>query len=403
MYINNNLSALDAWRNLVNTQNNLNTAITELSSGLRINSAANDPAGYSISQQMQSQINGYDQAQRNAQDGISLIQTANGALNQTLAILQNMRQLSVESSSDTSTAQDRADLQQQMDQFAVELTQIANTTQFNTKEILSGAYSNGATGSTISLQVGANPNQTISFNLSAADASNLGVSRNVLTAVSTASTFVSSVSTDGPSGINSIDLTASSYNVVATSVGGGSYTLQLETSTGTDIGTAVTVSGTTAQTAVVGDAATGQALDVTLTAASLSGASVTIGVNTTIETSATATTSNGRVVTSAVAYGGISIGNAADAQKATTALDNAINQISSEQANLGAVQDRLQYTNAALGAASDNITAAQSAITGVDMAKEMTKFTREQILMQSGTDMLFQANQIPQSILNLLK
>ncbi len=658
MYINNNLSALDAWRNLVTTQSALNTSIMRLSSGLRINSSADDPAGYAISQQMQSQIMGYNQANRNAQDGISMIQTANGALNQTLAILQNMRQLALESASSTQTTSDRQDIQSQIDQFATELTQIANTTQYNTKDILLGAYAPGQ--SAITLQVGANANQTISFNLAAVDAQSLGVAGNVVTGLTAASlpSGVGSVTLAGSNGVDSYDLASGSsssltgYNIVfsaATSSSGTVVTAQLETSSGSLIGSAVAltsntsyeignpsanmavalnvssvsnlesaatvlgqfattavtvnsnvssaaqvsnsnvsivtymsaaltyaatsvsigtptvtssftgatitsvtgeglvnpgstaspyevefVSNGTAATAylattsgstigagvavvsgttnyVIGNAATDQEITITgvssvaittagsgtfvtgitvnaydsspsnaftgvtlsyataqglfsanttqsayqivvnrgtgtsptetlqleTTAGSAIGSAVTISSSatnyvigdaatnqeitvtnvsyaaisaaaagaytTTVTLSETPTATLATGSPQAYAAGGISVINANDAQNAVAALDAAIQTITAEQGTIGAVQDRLQYTIASLGAASDNITAAQSRITGVDMARETAIFTQQQILLQSGTSMLFNANQIPQVILKLLQ
>lgn len=658
MYINNNLSALDAWRNLVTTQSALNTSIMRLSSGLRINSSADDPAGYAISQQMQSQIMGYNQANRNAQDGISMIQTANGALNQTLAILQNMRQLALESASSTQTTSDRQDIQSQIDQFATELTQIANTTQYNTKDILLGAYAPGQ--SAITLQVGANANQTISFNLAAVDAQSLGVAGNVVTGLTAASlpSGVGSVTLAGSNGVDSYDLASGSsssltgYNIVfsaATSSSGTVVTAQLETSSGSLIGSAVAltsntsyeignpsanmavalnvssvsnlesaatvlgqfavtavtvnsnvssaaqvsnsnvsivtymsaaltyaatsvsigtptvtssftgatitsvtgeglvnpgstaspyevefVSNGTAATAylattsgstigagvavvsgttnyVIGNAATDQEITITgvssvaittagsgtfvtgitvnaydsspsnaftgvtlsyataqglfsanttqsayqiivnrgtgtsptetlqleTTSGSLIGSAVTISSSatnyvigdaatnqeitvtnvsyaaisaaaagaytTTVTLSETPTATLATGSPQAYAAGGISVINANDAQNAVAALDAAIQTITAEQGTIGAVQDRLQYTIASLGAASDNITAAQSRITGVDMARETAIFTQQQILLQSGTSMLFNANQIPQVILKLLQ
>ena len=190
MYINENLSALDAWRNLVNTETNLSNVITQLSSGLRINSPADDPSGYAISQQMQSQINGYNQAQQNAQDGISLIQTANGALNQVMAILQNMRQLAVEAANGASTLQDRADIQNQIDQLAAELTQISQTTQFNGMNLLDGTFANNP----VTFQIGANGTQedTIAFKLQAVDANSLGVAASDIVTGFSGSTYFAS-------------------------------------------------------------------------------------------------------------------------------------------------------------------------------------------------------------------
>jgi flagellin len=392
LYINENLSALDAWRNLVNTQTNLSGVITQLSSGLRINSPADDPSGYAISQQMQTQINGYNQAQQNAQDGISLIQTANGALNQAMAILQNMRQLAVEAASGTTTPSDRVDIQNQVDQLAAELTQLSKTTQFNGMNLLDGSFAT----TPLTLQVGANGSTAdqLSFNLDAVDAGTLGVNRGTYVSNVTlggAFTGISGISTDGTNGDLSIDLNPSNtYAVVTgtytTSTGGvGTYIGLYDTSTSTFVGATVALTGT--GTVTIGNENTAQAIDVGIS--SLTGLSITsVTVSLTTSTSDTL---------------GLSVVTTNDAENAINTISNAIQQISNEQATIGAVQDRLNYTISLLGAASDNITSAQSQITGVDMALATAKFTQDQILLQSGTQMLYQATQIPSAILTLLR
>jgi flagellin len=390
VYINQNLSALDAWRNLVNTQNDLSTAITQLSSGLRINSAADDPSGYAISQQMQTQINGYDQAQRNAQDGISLIQTANGALNQAMAILQNMRQLAVEAASGTATPTDRVDIQNQIDQLASELTQLSQTTQYNGMNLLDGSFA----ANPITLQVGANGTTTdqLSFKLNAVDAGTLGVARGTYVSgvalTGTTLAGVNSVATDGTNGDLSMDLSPTgSYSItVATVTANGATVTVMALYNGTSqVGATVTVTSGQS-TYILGDENTAQAIQVNVSPSGLA-----------------AGTQNLTLTTSASNNLGLSVVTSSDATNAINAISNAIQQVSNEQATIGAVQDRLNYTIALLGAASDNITAAQSRITGVDMAREMAVFTRDQILLQSGTQMLYQANQIPQVVLGLLK
>jgi len=134
MIINHNVSALNAYRNLTVTDRNMSKSLERLSSGLRINRAADDAAGLAISEKMRAQIRGLNQAIANAQDGISLIQTAEGALNETHDILQRMRELSVQAANDTLTASDRQNIQQEIDQLVVEIDRIGNTTEFNTKK-----------------------------------------------------------------------------------------------------------------------------------------------------------------------------------------------------------------------------------------------------------------------------
>lgn len=174
MRINNNIAALNAWRGLTQTDSALGKSLEKLSSGLRINRAGDDAAGLAISEKMRAQIKGLNMASKNAQDGISLIQTAEGALNETHSILQRMRELSVQSASDTNTAADRAELQKEVDQLAQEITRIANNTEFNTQKLLNGGVGSGGLGA-VSFQIGANANQTISLEIAALDAFTLGV------------------------------------------------------------------------------------------------------------------------------------------------------------------------------------------------------------------------------------
>lgn len=196
MIINHNISALNAWRNLGINDTAMDKSLEKLSSGLRINRAADDAAGLAISEKMRAQIAGLNQAVRNAQDGISLIQTAEGALNETHAILQRMRELAVQSANDTNTDQDRAHIQAEISQLVSVINHIANTTQFNTKNLLTGSLK-GAT-----FQIGANAKQTMSLTISAMDASALGVNAIDLAtqdgasaAIATIDTAISAVST----------------------------------------------------------------------------------------------------------------------------------------------------------------------------------------------------------------
>ncbi|HOV79648.1 MAG TPA: flagellin [Bacillota bacterium] len=269
MIINHNVSALNAWRNLGVTDTSMNKSLEKLSSGLRINRAADDAAGLAISEKMRGQINGLNQAVRNAQDAISLIQTAEGALNETHAILQRMRELAVQAANDTNTDEDRAQIQQEISQLINELDRIASTTQFNTKLLVNGS------ATSMLFQIGANAAQTMTLSIGDMGASALGVA-------------------------------------------------------------------------------------------------------------------------------GISLSSQGGATSALTALDGALSAVSSERAKLGAVQNRLEHTIANLNVSAENLTAAESRIRDVDMAKEMANFTKTQILMQAGTAMLAQANMKPQTILKLL-
>ncbi|MEC9487915.1 MAG: flagellin [Halanaerobium sp.] len=159
MRINHNISALNAWKTLRQTNNAMSKSLEKLSSGLRINRAADDAAGLAISEKMRGQINGLNQAIRNAQDGISLIQTAEGALNETHAVLQRMRELAVQAANDTNTTADRAKIEQELTQLQSELTRIGNDTEFNTKNLLDGSLTSAK------IQVGANTGQNITVSI----------------------------------------------------------------------------------------------------------------------------------------------------------------------------------------------------------------------------------------------
>ncbi|MBC7077455.1 MAG: flagellin [Synergistales bacterium] len=268
MRINQNISALNAYRNLTITNSALTKSMEKLSSGLRINRAADDAAGLAISEKMRGQIRGLAQAVRNAQDSISLIQTAEGALNETHAILQRMRELAVQAANDTNTTEDRRALQNEVTQLIAELDRIADQTEFNTQKLLDGSFA-------ATLHIGANMDQNIAVSIGTMDASALGLA--------------------------SLDITAQ-------------------------------------------------------------------------------TTAN----------------------EAVSLVDAAIQSVSSERSKLGAIQNRLEHTINNLSVAKENLTAAESRIRDLDMAEEMMAFTRSQILMQAGTAMLAQANQVPAVVLQLL-
>ncbi len=196
LQINTNVAAMNAYRNLSSTQNAMSTSLARLSSGLRINRAADDAAGLAISEKLRAQSNGLNQATSNAQDGISLIQTAEGALNESHSILQRMRQLAVQSANDTNSGDDRKQIQKEVDQLAKELNRIGNTTQFNKQDLLKGSFS-------ATLQVGANSGQTMNVAINASDSTTLGVNAldvtdatKVATSLTAIDQAISTVSTD---------------------------------------------------------------------------------------------------------------------------------------------------------------------------------------------------------------
>jgi flagellin len=174
MIINHNISALNSYRNLTDVDGRISKSMEKLSSGVRINRAGDDAAGLAISEKMRGQIKGLDMAKRNSQDAISLIQTAEGALNETHSILQRMRELSVQSANDTNTSSDRQQIQKEMDQLRQEVDRISLTTEYNTKKLLNGDF-DGSNGNFVKFQVGANENQTVELTFNNMSAEVLGI------------------------------------------------------------------------------------------------------------------------------------------------------------------------------------------------------------------------------------
>ena len=269
--INQNIAAMNSYRNLSVTDGQMSKSLEKLSSGFRINRAADDAAGLAISEKLRGQVNGLNKASENAQNGISLIQTAEGALNETHSILQRVRELAVQSANDTNTDADRGQIQKEVTQLTEELTRISSSTQFNGQNLLDGSFADKL------LQIGANEGQTLSVTIQ--------------------------------------DMSAA------------------------------------------GD----------------------------------------------LAVDGLSVASQSDAAAAITVVDAAIELVSGQRADLGAVQNRLEHTVANLNVASENLAASESRIRDTDMAKEMMNFTRSQILSQAGTAMLAQANQASQGVLSLLR
>ena len=271
MIINHNIASLNTQNALSKANNAQGKSMEKLSSGLRINKAGDDAAGLSISEKMRSQVRGLDQAGRNAQDGISMIQTAEGALNETHSILQRMRELAVQSSNDTNVTEDRKALDDEYQALALEVDRISDETEFNKQKLWDGSTA------AVDFQIGANKDQTISYTFSNAD--------------------------------------------FATIAGAG-------------------------------------AGDLT---------------------------------------------DKANSQTAIDTLDKAIGSVSTLRSGMGAVQNRLEYAINNLSTASENLTAAESRIRNVDMAKEISEQTKQSILAQASQAMLAQANQQPQNVLQLLR
>ncbi|MBI3964929.1 MAG: flagellin [Chloroflexi bacterium] len=399
MRINNNIMALNAQRNLMLNSTNLSKHVERLSSGLRINRAGDDAAGLSISEKLRGQIRGTDQAVRNSQDGISMIQTAEGALTETHAILQRMRELSVQATNDTLQSADRTAIASELSQLNTEVDRIANNTQFNGKTLLTGSLNTSLAGGS-ELQQG----------LSLATA-NVVVSKVDVTNAAAGTTFALSSTAAGKITLTNNTTAVSQEVSISAMTATGTSTQTLDFST---LGVKLTLSGFDAS----GTAAnlvtdlTATANDTLLTAAAGS-ATLQIGANqnqnmaisiSDMRSSAIGTSAvvNYTTLSAAVTQFGIDL-NTTGANNLILNLDNAIADVSANRSKLGAYQNRLEHTIANLSVASENLSASESRVRDADMAAEMVAFTKRNILQQAGTSILAQANQGPQAVLGLLR
>ncbi|MEA4883632.1 MAG: flagellin [Clostridia bacterium] len=369
MRINHNLSALNAWKNLVTNDDGQNKTLEKLSSGLRIGRAADDAAGLSISEKMRGQIKGLNQASRNAQDGISLLQTAEGALGETHSILQRMRELAVQSASDTVTDADRIQIQKEVDALTVEITRIGNNTEFNTQTLMDGSFSNKV------IHIGANEDQKLTVGIADMRAASAQL------AVTGGTTF-DSFSGTRTAGVGAMSLSGK-YNHTTDA---GTFTFAF-VANGGNVDVTVTDSGGGNSSAQTITAGTGSFAwrGVTFSFSGVSAASTFSAVS--IDNDSF----------------GINVSTQSTANAAITTINTAINNVSGERSKLGAIQNRLDHTIANLATSSENLTAAESRIRDVDIAVEMMSFTKYQILSQASTAMLAQANQKPQAVLQLLR
>lgn len=533
------MTAVNTLRQMGVNENNSTKSLAKLSSGLRINGASDDAAGLAISEKMRAQIRGLDQSTRNAQDGISMVQTAEGALNETHSILQRVRELADQSANGTNTADDRAAMQTEVSQLTSEIDRIGNDTEFNTKKLLNGSLqsssgvvgANNTTGTAIAKLVAATNksvaispttiNDTIlskeeTINIDGTDikvnwASLSEADKTFLKTTSTANADTTAVAkatqiiTDtinaaidssgknvahitgsnsgttglislqsGSQGVNSkIDTSSASGGVMATLFTHTAGTIGTSTYNGTNTAnvadltvngvlmsvnlSGVATGGTTAMSTVASglatkinasitasNAATGKiagqegfikAVSVIATAdgkLSISSDSGPIELKdragktdvtdlglSNAQTSAAGSggmsfqigANKGQMITfgikdmrsAAIGLSGVDVSTQTAASSALTTLDSAIKKVSSERSNLGAVQNRLEHTINNLGTSSENLTAAESRIRDVDMAKEMTAFKKSDILNQASQAMLAQANQQPQGVLQLLR
>lgn len=414
--INTNTSSLNAQRNLSSSASGLATSLQRLSSGLRINSAKDDAAGLAISQRMTSQINGLNQAARNANDGISLAQTAEGALGSIGDSLQRMRDLSVQAANGTLSDSDRKGVQSEINQLKSEVNRVASQTSFNGTKLLDGS-SGGFT-----FQVGADANQTIAItSLSDTHSKALGTSKYAEASGTTktptaAGDDLSAV--DGNTAGKSLEVGGFSINGIAITgsdlaVGDSGAVTKAEykeymSKTVDAINAKSSETGATAQLST--DALTGAMTikmfgvesslnssgDIKFTAGTNDGKALGLDVVTgTTQATGQATTTDG--------FDSIDVSTVSGANKGMVMLDAALNAVNSMRADLGAVQNRFSATVSNLQTTTENLSASRSRIQDTDFAAETANLTRGQILQQAGTAMLAQANSLPNGVLSLLR
>ncbi len=393
--INTNIPSLNAQRNLTASAGSLATSMQRLSSGLRVNSAKDDAAGLAIAERMNVQTRGFSVAARNANDGISLAQTAEGALGKVGDMLQRMRELAVQSANSTNSSADRTALQAEVKQLADEIDRVGKTTTFNNQKILNGSFAGAV------FQVGANSGDNITVgaltNSTATGLADIDFSYNTANAGISASSITT--------------LTAIASGTLSISISGGSsYDLGAidAASTGDErLGQVVeAINRKTADTGVTAylTKADNGTYSVDLYSSTLN----TSGVGATVALtgfSATTTGVSATTLSAATATGidTLSVTTQSNSWIALKKLDSAIDQVNSARAKLGAVQSRFESAVGNIGIMVENISASRGRIMDADFAKETANLSRTQILQQAGTAMVAQANQLPQGVLALLR
>ena len=400
--INTNIEALNAQRNLGITALAFGKSVEKLSSGLRINRAADDAAGLSISEKLRAQVRGLNQAVRNSQDGISMLQTAEGALNEAASMLQRIRELAVQASNDTLSDNDRTAVNTELQQLKTEINGISSRTKFNGLSLLAGSLVTtlaGATGTDLIVN----------------DAVTNGGETSVATSIDVSGAQAGKTYTITASGTNLV-LTRSGDSVSQTIAAGGAIaangTRVLNWSALGVKATLVSADGMTEANLIAG--LTAAANDTIVTAAGTGSANIQIGA----EASDTLALSFDKIdlggavgqaalddLASALTTYNAAVANRTSATSAdlVTKSDAAIDYVNGKRASLGAAQNRLEHTIANLGVATENLSASESRIRDLDLAAEMVTFTKNQILQQAGTSILAQANSAPQSVLQLLR
>ena len=380
--INTNVMSLNAQRNLNASQGSLATSMQRLSSGLRVNSAKDDAAGLAISERMNAQVKGLNVAARNANDGISLAQTAEGSLGKVGDMVQRMRELAVQSANATNSVTDRASLQSEVSQLKEEIQRVSEQTSFNGTKLLDGSFTNQT------FQVGANAGETITLaNVANVQLASLGQMQAASTYTQTTSAATATAFATGMS----IDINGVTISTAAGAADAPAAAVAFKAAFDT---AKANVANTGLANVTMDAAGAITSTDATLTLANLTNVS---GV--------TAGASAGAAVPGAITQGiaTLDISTADGATTAIAALDSALSQINGSRGTLGAVQSRFESAIASIQVTSENLSAARGRIVDADFAMETANLSRAQVLQQAGTAMVAQANQLPQGVLSLLR
>ena len=396
--INTNVMSLNAQRNLNTSSASMATTIQRLSSGLRINSAKDDAAGLAISERFTTQIRGLDVASRNANDGISLAQTAEGAMVEIGNNLQRIRELSVQSANATNSDSDRDALNSEVTQLLSEIDRVANQTSFNGTKLLDGSFSGAL------FQVGADAGQTIGINsIVDANIDTLGKAG-----------FAASTSSAGVTGSATASGTISGLSISFKTAAGKATTINLsdvkiaQGDTAADVNKKVAsaINDKLDQTGMYASVdASGQVKLESLKAGQdfTSFAAGTVAGGTGITNGFAGFAASTAAAGTSSTLKNLDISTFEGAQQALEIVDKALTSVNSSRADMGAVQNRFTSTIANLSTTSENLSASRSRIQDTDYAKETAELTRTQILQQAGTAMLAQAKSVPQNVLSLLQ
>lgn len=401
MVVQHNLTAMNANRQLGITTGAQAKSSEKLSSGYRINRAGDDAAGLKISEKMRSQIRGLDKASSNAQDGISLIQTAEGALGEAHSILQRMNELAVQGANDTNESIDRDAINEELAALTSELDRIASTTQFNKQNLLDGSFTSK------NLQVGANSDQKISISIGKMNSKALGLHS------------ITGTTTQSQTGKKVTGFTFGKYSTKATN-SADAFSDQAKAAN-TSLKEAVDAEKTAAAYMKQIDFGTGSAYYMDATGKKYTGAASAMSADATAlkntisdvfknwKTKAATYANTENVIADKTTVGQAtqltdpSVKDYASANATIDAVQKAINSVSSQRSALGALQNRLEHTVANLDNVSENTSSAESRIRDTDMADEMVEYSKNNILAQAGQSMLAQANQSTQGVLSLLQ